>query len=64
MLVGNQILITLHFPKDLLAQIDLRAAELKLHRNDYLRDLARKNVPTAAIFRANHAQYTSTRLAI
>jgi hypothetical protein len=60
MSTGNRISITLHFPADLLSQIDVRAAELKLRRDEYLRELALKNISAEASYRAVRGRYSPT----
>jgi hypothetical protein len=56
----NQILITVHFPADLLSQIDVRAVELKLRRDEYLRELALKNISAEASYRVVRGRFSPT----
>jgi hypothetical protein len=58
----NQISVIVRFPPNLLAQIDVRAAELKLRRDEYLRELALKNISTGESFRLGHRRYAPTGL--
>jgi hypothetical protein len=60
MSAGNQTSITLHFPKVLLIQIDVRAAELKLRRDEYLRELALKNISAGASSRVVRGRCSTT----